>query len=73
MIEWKNRYIVTCINYMTKWVEAKPLPNKSAKQVAWFLYEKIICQYGCPQIIQSDNGLEFVNELVRELLKQFQV
>ena len=37
------------------------------------MYEEIICQYGCPQIIQSDNRLEFVNEVVRELLKQFQI
>ncbi len=29
-----NRYIVTYIDYMTKWAEAKSLPNKSAKQVA---------------------------------------
>ena len=54
---------------MTKWAEAKPLPDKSARQVAWFLYKEIICQYGCPQIIQSDNGLEFVNKVIRELLK----
>ena len=58
---------------MTKWAEVKPLPDKSARQVAWFLYEEIICRYGCPQIIQSDNGLEFVNEVVKELLKQFQI
>src|SRR6266540_3250891 len=69
--ERENRYIVTCIDYMTKWAEAKLLPDKSARQVAWFLYEEIICRYGCPQIIQSDNGLEFVNEVVKELLKQF--
>src|SRR6266508_2364766 len=68
-----NRYIVTCIDYMTKWAEAKPLPDKSARQVAWFLYEEIIYRYGCPQIIQLDNGLEFVNEVVKELLKQFQI
>jgi len=67
--EWENRYIVTCIDYMTKWVKAKPLPDKLARQVVWFLYEKIICRYGYPQIIQSDNGLEFVNEVIRKLLK----
>ena len=37
------------------------------------MYEEIICRYGYLQIIQSDNGLEFVNEVVRELLKQFQI
>ncbi len=57
---------------MTKWAEAKPLLDKSARQVAWFLYKKIICQYGYLLIIQSDNRLEFVefvNEVVKELLK----
>ena len=34
-----NRYIVTYIDYMTKWAEAKPLSDKLARQVAWFLYE----------------------------------
>ena len=32
--ERENRYIVICINYMTKWVEAKSLSDKSARQVA---------------------------------------
>ena len=71
--ERENRYIVTCIDYMTKWAETESLPDKSARRVAWFLYEEIICWYGCPQIIQSDNRLEFVNEIIRELLKQFQI
>ncbi len=34
VIEQGNRYIVTCIDYMTKWAEAKPLPDKSARHVA---------------------------------------
>ena len=68
-----NKYIVTCIDYMTKWAEAKPLPDKSAMQVAWFIYNEIICQYGCPAIIQSDNGLEFINEIIKQLLEKFQI
>ena len=42
-------------------------------QVAWFIYDEIICRYGCPAIIQSDNGLEFVNEIIKQLLKKFQI
>ena len=66
-----NKYIVTCIDYMTKWAEAKPLPDKSAMQVAWFIYNEIICRYGCSAIIQSDNELEFVNEIIKRLLEKF--
>ena len=39
-----NRYIVTLVDYFSKWPEAEPLPNKSAKEVALFLY-RMICRY----------------------------
>ena len=34
-----NRYIVTCIDYFTKWPEALPLKDKSADSVAHFLLD----------------------------------
>ena len=49
-----NRYIITCIDYMTKWVEAKALPNKTSKQTAEFLYTEIVCRHGCPAEVVSD-------------------
>ncbi len=58
---------------MIKWAETKPLPDKSAVQVTWFIYEKVICRYGCSAVIQLDNGLEFVNEVIRQLLENFQI
>ncbi len=69
----ENKYIVIYIDYMMKQVEAKPLPNKLAVQVMWFIYEKIICKYGCSTIIQSDNKLKFVNEVIKQLLDKFRI
>ena len=41
-----NRYIVTLVDYFSKWPEAEPLPNKSAKEVALFLYRMMwMCRY----------------------------
>ena len=34
-----NRYIVTLVDYFSKWPEAAPLPDKTAPGVALFLYE----------------------------------
>ena len=39
-----NHYIVTLVDYFSKWPEAEPLPNKSAKEVALFLY-RMMCRY----------------------------
>ncbi len=68
-----NKYIVTCIDYMMKWTEVRPLSNKLVVQVIWFIYEEIICRYGYSAVIQLDNGLEFVNEVIKRLLKKFQI
>ena len=34
-----NRFIVTLVDYFSKWPEAKAIPDKTAKSVALFLYE----------------------------------
>ncbi len=39
-----NKYIVTLVDYFSKWPEAEALPNKSAEEVALFLY-RIMCRY----------------------------
>ena len=39
-----SRYIVTLVEYFSKWPEAEPIPDKSAKHVALFLY-KMMCRY----------------------------
>jgi len=39
-----NRYIVTLVDYFSKWPEAAPLQDKTADSVALFIY-KMICRY----------------------------
>ena len=34
-----NKYVVTLVDYFSKWPEAGPLKDKSAHGVALFLYE----------------------------------
>ena len=44
------------------WPEAAAIPDKSAATVAKFLYQLIT--RGSPSIIQSDQGREFVNQVL---------
>ena len=39
-----NKYVVTLVEYFSKWPEAAPLQDKSAASVAQFLYE-VFCRY----------------------------
>jgi len=56
IIRWGNYYIVTAIDYFTKWPIAKVLKKATARTVSKFIYEKIICEHECPEILQSDQG-----------------
>lgn len=62
------RYIIICIDYYSKWVEAGPLPTKESSGVANFLYS-IFCRHGIPKKVQSDQGREFINSLSEKLFK----
>ena len=39
----ENRYIIVVIDYLTKWSEAKAVPEASAHAVVDFIYTEIIC------------------------------
>ena len=59
--------IVVAIDYFSKWPEARALKNHTAKSVAKFLFEDIICRHGCVKIQINDQGREFVNAVSAEL------
>ena len=49
-----NRYIITCVDYLTKNVEARAVPNKASDTVADFFWEDIICRHGNVATVISD-------------------
>ena len=68
-----NRYIVVAMDYLTKWPEARAIPDATAVSVASFFYEDIICRHGCPKEIVSDNGSAFISQMVESMLERHQI
>src|ERR1044071_131033 len=66
-----NRYIITAIDYFTRWPEAKAVPQANAQNAAKFIYEEFICRHGTINIIHSDQETHFVNETINDLMKRF--
>ena len=56
--------LYTVMDYLTKWPEAIPIPNKKAPTVAQAYVTQIICRHGAPESILTDQGKEFVNEVL---------
>ena len=50
------QYAVVAVDYFTKWVEAKALASITSMKIKEFVYRNIVCRYGVPHTILSDNG-----------------
>ncbi|XP_022020027.1 uncharacterized protein LOC110920078 [Helianthus annuus] len=53
------RFLLVAIDYFTKWIKAKPLRTITGDQILRFVWENIVCRYGMPLCIVSDNGKQF--------------
>ena len=64
------KFLVVDIDYFTKWVEAKTLATITKKNVRNFVWKNIICRYGIPRVLVSDNGKQFDNDVFRDFCSQ---
>ena len=62
-----NRYVLVMVDCFSRWTEACPLPDKTALSVANDFFQYIVCRFGTPTIIHSDQGREFESNVMQEL------
>ena len=55
------RFLIVAIDYFIKWVEVEPVATITEAKVTNFVWKNIICTFGVPRIIISDNGKQFDN------------
>ena len=54
-----NKYILVVGDYLSKWVEAYPIPNQTVETVADKFVQEFVCRYGVPEVLHSDQGRNF--------------
>ena len=64
LISDRNKYILVCIDYVSKWVEAQACVVNDARVVCKFL-SKLFARFGMPRAITSDGGTHFSNRNIR--------
>ncbi len=64
-----NRFILTMIDYFSKWAEAYALPNHKAETVADCIINRWIVHHGILIRIHSDNTPEFRGQVITQLKK----
>jgi hypothetical protein len=61
-----NRSLICIKDCFSRWIELYPTQNETASVAASALLQ-FIGRYGCPSQILSDNGPQYVNEVIKEL------
>jgi len=54
--------LLVTIDYFTKWIEVEPLTTITTRNVQIFVWKNIVCRFGIPHSIVSDNGRQFIDQ-----------
>ena len=60
------KFLVVVVDYYTKWAEAEPLATITEQKVRNFIWHSIVCKFGIPRALVSDNGKQFDNPKFRD-------
>ena len=61
------RLILVCMDHFSRWVEMTALARATKDHVVKFLRDVWIPHHGMPRLILSDNGRQFISEVLRNL------
>ncbi|GJT00017.1 reverse transcriptase domain-containing protein [Tanacetum coccineum] len=62
----KVKFLIVAMDYFTKWIEAKPVATITGNEIKKFVWDNIVCRFGLPGEIISDNGKQFRDDPFKE-------
>lgn len=67
------RYVLTCQDDLTRYFLAIPLKDQESDTIARAFTEHVVLKFGCPETVLSDNGTNFVSNLMKRVFKLLQI
>ncbi|XP_071712900.1 uncharacterized protein [Rutidosis leptorrhynchoides] len=67
------KFLVVAIDFFSKWVEAKVLAKITGENIKKFVWNDIVCRYGLPNEIVSDNGKQFADNPFRSWCEELNI
>ena len=65
-----NKYILVVTDLFSKWTEAFALHSTDSETLATILVNEVICRYGVPTVLHSDQGANLTGKIVSSMCEQ---
>lgn len=69
----RNKYILTFIDDISKFVVASPIPNQEVETISKTFVKNIICKHGIPSEIVTDQGANFMSDIFKNVCKLLRI
>ena len=60
-------------DYFNKWIKAEALSSIQDRDVTQFIWKNIVCRFGIPRSIVSNNGPQFDSRVYRNLCQELKI
>jgi transposase InsO family protein len=69
----QHKWILTTIDYFTKWIEAIPTRQATDAVIIQFIESNILSRFGCPQKIITDNASSFKSKKMIDFCDKYHI
>ncbi|KAL7287676.1 hypothetical protein TKK_0018073 [Trichogramma kaykai] len=68
-----NAYILTMQDLLSKYCIAVPLAETTSAAIADAFIKRFVCTFGCPRIILTDQGRNFISKMMRRVAARLKI
>lgn len=69
----QKKYVLALTDYFTKWIEVEAFGQIRDHDVKRFVWKSIICKFGIPAEIVTDNGSRFISFDFQDFCKEWEI
>ncbi|KAI3465894.1 hypothetical protein Pfo_022557 [Paulownia fortunei] len=69
----QRKFLIVAVDYFSKWIETEPVAKITESQVMKFLWGSIVCRYGVPRDLISDNGTQFQGKKIQSWCAEIKI
>jgi len=62
----QRKFLLVAVDYFPKWIEAESLAKITTGQIQSFVWKNIVCRFGIPHTVITDNGRQFTDRKLAE-------